>query len=284
MPSAPASFATSRPMLPMPTTPRVLPFSSALPPCRALQLPSRVQRSTCRARLAHMSISISACSATDCELLPGACTTATPSFVAAGRSTVSRPTPCRPTTLSRLQAAMRLAVHMGLARNSNPSASAATFRNPASVSSSHTTTRASVSRLAWPAGWMGPARTTRGRSVAIEGGLLWVRGLLARHQHEPRRIERKRRAVEAAVEIHAAPALRPQHRGQLVRGIQPDVGLAEVFAGVGLAEVFARGDRRRRDQTEPPRPPPAGDRIEQVLDPQRPVVERAALLGRQRLH
>src|SRR5881409_1477751 len=84
----------------------------------------------------------------------------------------------RLTVVGRLQATMRLAMHIGLARNSIPSASAATFRNPASVSSSHTTTRASVSRLAWPAGWMGPARTTRGRSVAIERGLLWVRDYL----------------------------------------------------------------------------------------------------------
>src|SRR5207244_10477069 len=95
----------------------------------------------------------------------------------------------------RLQATIRLAVHIGLVRNSNPSASAAILRNPASVSSSHTTTRASVSRLARPAGWMGPARTTRGRSMAMTNALLWGAGLLARHEHQPWRIERERPAV-----------------------------------------------------------------------------------------
>src|SRR5882724_5536533 len=233
MPRAPANLATSRPMLPIPTMPSVLPLSSVLPPCRAFQLPSRVHVSTWRARLADMSISISACSATDCEFDPGAWTTATPSFVAAGMSTVSRPTPWRPITLSRLQAAMRLSVQRGLARKSSPSASAATFKKPASVSSSQTTTRASVSRFARPAGWMGPARTTRGRSVAIGTDLLfWDSALLARHQHEPGRIEGKRRAVEAAEQVHVAPALGPQHRGQLVRRVEADVGLAEELAGL----------------------------------------------------
>jgi len=43
-----------------------------------------------------MSISISALLGhPDCEFDPGAWTTATPSFVAAGMSTVSRPTPWR---------------------------------------------------------------------------------------------------------------------------------------------------------------------------------------------
>src|SRR5439155_26702682 len=49
-----------------------------------------------------------------------------------------------------------------------PWASAAIFTSPASVSSVQTTTRASRSRLAWPSAWIGPARTTRGRSGLIE--------------------------------------------------------------------------------------------------------------------
>src|SRR5437773_795590 len=83
-------------------------------------------------------------------------------------STVSRPTPCRPTTLSFVHAAIRLSVQLGRRRNSIPAASAATLASPASVSSSQTTTRASRSRSALPSGLIGPASTTRGRdSVAI---------------------------------------------------------------------------------------------------------------------
>src|SRR5439155_20070464 len=71
------------------------------------------------------------------------------------------------TTLSCLQAAIRLSVQRGLARKRMPWASAAIFTSPASVSSVQTTTRASRSRLAWPSAWIGPARTTRGRSGLI---------------------------------------------------------------------------------------------------------------------
>ena len=56
---------------------------------------------------------------------------------------MSTPAPWRPTTRSLLQAAMRLAVQAGRERNRMPSASAATFTKPASVSSLVTITRAS---------------------------------------------------------------------------------------------------------------------------------------------
>ena len=169
MPSAPANFATRRPTLPTPTMPRVLPPSSVLPARGVPQSPARVALSTANVRFTQVSISISACSATACELEPGAWTTATPSRVAAGMSTVSSPTPCRPTTLSDRQAAIRLSVHRGRTRKRIPCASAAILTTPASLSSSHTTTRASFSRTALPSGWMGPASTISGRSVAIEG-------------------------------------------------------------------------------------------------------------------
>src|SRR4029077_16910359 len=131
MPSAPAVLATRRPMLPTPMMPRVLPFISKRPCQRPLpQSALRVRWSTTTACLAHASISMIACSATEFELEPGACTTATPRSVAAGRSTMSRPTPWRPTTLSFRQAAIRLRVQSGLERNRIPSASLATATIP----------------------------------------------------------------------------------------------------------------------------------------------------------
>src|SRR5213593_1910714 len=275
MPSAAANFATRRPMLPTPTMPSVLPASSVLPTTRvAPQSPFRVSVSMSRVRLTQASMSISACSATACEFEPGAWTTATPSRVAAGMSTVSRPTPCRPTTLSFLQAAIRLAVQLGRMRNSIPSASTAARMSPASVSSSETTTRASRSRSALPSGWIGPASTTSGRdTVAIEAvsSPSRARVLFPGDEDQACGIEREGRAVEPAVELHAAPALRPQHRRQLVGRVQPE-----------LARVLRL--RRRALDSPPPRAPTARRGVERVLDADRPAVHPLALLGRQRAH
>ena len=95
-------------------------------------------------------ISIIACSATESELDPGACTTAMPSSVAAGRSTVSRPTPYRPTTFRFGHACMRERLQRGFMMNRMPAASRATESMPGSVASPVTATRASDSRSAIP--------------------------------------------------------------------------------------------------------------------------------------
>src|SRR2546427_5760277 len=243
--------------------PRVLPPASFSPPRFAPQSPPRTSLSIARVRFTETSISISACSATAWELEPGAWTTATPSRVAAGTSTVSSPTPCRPTTFSCRQVRIRLSVQRGLIRNRIPCASAAILTRPASVSSSQTTTRASLSRNALPSGWIGPASTISGRgSVAIDADLLSSsprlgrRGrprilLLPRHQDEARSVQRERRAVEPAVELDAAPALGPQHRRQLVRRVEPDLALADQL----LRALLGLG--RRPPQPEPAGPPAA---------------------------
>src|SRR6059036_2250181 len=270
--------------------PRVLPQSSVLPARGVPQSPARVALSTANVRFTQVSISISACSATACELEPGAWTTATPRRVAAGMSTVSSPTPCRPTTLSDRQAAIRLSVHRGRTRKRIPCASAAILTRPASVSSSQTTTRASLSRNALPSGWIGPASTISGRgSVAIDADLLSSsprlgrRGrprilLLPRHQDEARSVQRERRAVEPAVELDAAPALGAQHRGQLVRRVKADLALADQL----LRALLRLG--RRAPQPEPAGAPATRRRVERVLDAERPAVHPLALLGRQRPH
>src|SRR3989338_6036217 len=279
MPSAPANFATRRPTLPTPTMPSVLPASSVLAPRPPPQSPARVARSTSRVCLTQASISMSACSATACEFEPGACTTATPRRVAAGMSTVSRPAPCRPTTRSRGQAAMRLSVQRGLMRNRIPCASAAARTRPASVSSSQTTTRAACSSSAWPSGWMGPASTTRGRG-AVGIGAVSFRGVgrsLAGDEDDARGVEREGRAVEAAVELDAAPALGPEHRRELVGRVEPDLALADQLLGLGPGPGRAL-------EARPAGAPAARRRVERVLDPERPAVHALALLGRQRAH
>ena len=140
-------------MLPTPTMPSVLPPSSSLRASRrARHSPSRVQPSTWTARFAHISMSISACSATAGAFAPGAWTTATPSRVAAGMSTMSRPAPWRPTTRSRGQAAMSGPVHSGLERKRMPCASCASRITASSVSSAATTTCASFARTASASG------------------------------------------------------------------------------------------------------------------------------------
>src|SRR5712692_9939771 len=262
-------------MLPTPTMPSVLPASSLLPTMRlAPQSPLRVVLSISRVRLTQASMSISACSATAWEFEPGAWTTATPSRVAAGTSTVSRPTPCRPTTLSFGQRAIRLSVQLGRRRNRIPAASAATLTSPASVSSSQTTTRASLSRSALPSGLIGPASTTRGRDwVAIERvSFLWRSGLFAGDENQARGVQREGRALEPAVELH------PQHRRELVGGVEADLALADQ-----LPRALLRL-RRCALEAPPPRAPAARRGIELVLDAERPAADPLALLGRQRSH
>src|SRR5437016_10193988 len=268
-------------MLPTPTMPSVLPASSLLPTMRlAPQAPRRVGLSISRVRFTQASMSISACSATAWEFEPGAWTTATPSRVAAGTSTVSRPTPCRPTTLSFGQRAIRLSVQLGRRRNRIPAASAATLTSPASVSSSQTTTRASLSRSDLPSGLIGPASTTRGRDwVAIERvSFLWRSGLFAGDENQARGVQREGRALEPAVELHPAPALRPQHRRELVGGVEADLALPDQ-----LPRALLRL-RRRALEAPPPRAPAARRGIELVLDAERPAAYALALLGRQRPH
>src|SRR3989475_5540161 len=196
-------------------------------------------------------------------------------------STVSRPTPCRPTTLSFVHAAIRLSVQLGRRRNNIPAASAATLASPASVSSSQTTTRASRSRSALPSGLIGPASTTRGRDSVAIGAVSFpsrTRALFPGDEDEAGGVEREGRAVEPALELHVAPALRPQHRRELVGGVEPDLALADQLRGAFL---------RFRDRTlapPPPRAPAARRGIERVLDAKRPAVHAFALLGRQRAH
>src|SRR5262245_38639441 len=248
--------------------PRVLPPSSELPARLVLQPPFRMSVSIASVRFTETSISMSACSATAWEFDPGACTTATPRRVAAGISTVSSPTPWRPTTFRRLHAAMRLSVQRGRMRKRIPWASAATLTRPASVSSSQTTTRASLSRSALPSGWMGPASTIRGRgSVDIESPFGAAQALDSTTSRPPGRgaerlqgapepvhhqailvvgevadrAEQVHGQIELGRELHVADVLADQREaharlaGGLVGALE--LGLAEVDAGHLVAQA-----------------------------------------------
>src|SRR3989441_1350792 len=228
IPRAPAVLATRRPTLPTPMMPSVLPFISSRPCERLLpQSAIRVRRSTTTACLANANMSMTACSATELEFEPGAWTTAMPRSVAALRSMVSRPTPCRPTTLSCLQPAIRERVHAGLVRKRMPSASCATLSIPASVSSLDTSTRASLSSSLMPSAWMGPARTTKGFMALLFS--VWKVGgdLLGGDEHDAGRFQRERPAVEPAEELDLGPPFRAEHAQELVDGVQADFHLPE---------------------------------------------------------
>ena len=94
MPNPRPRWATRLPIFPTPMMPSVSPRSSPIPRTRCPRhSPLRVARSMGIRCLIVQSMSMRACSATESEFEPGACTTAMPRRVAAGRSTVSSPTP-----------------------------------------------------------------------------------------------------------------------------------------------------------------------------------------------
>jgi hypothetical protein len=116
-----ARSTSTDPMLPIPTTPRVFPatsrpwkrFFSHLP---AFTLAVAAARWRDSARIIAR-----ASSATVIEDPPGVFITTTPRRVAASRSTLSTPTPARPTTLSRTAFSRSLAVTLVALRTASAS-------------------------------------------------------------------------------------------------------------------------------------------------------------------
>src|SRR5271165_133860 len=98
--NAAARRTTSRPTLPSPTTPSVLPRSSVPTNFRFSQLPALVEAQAAGMERAMESMSAMVCSAAETALPPGVFITSTPAAVAAGRSMFSIPTPARPITRS----------------------------------------------------------------------------------------------------------------------------------------------------------------------------------------
>ena len=86
--------------------PSVLPRSSTPVNCDRFHSPRRIDASAAAVRRASPNSSASVCSAAAIVLPVGALTTVIPARVAASRSTLSTPTPARPTTTSRVPAAI----------------------------------------------------------------------------------------------------------------------------------------------------------------------------------
>ncbi len=97
-------------MRPSPMMPSVLPMSSTPPYLLRSQRPSLRAACACGMLRAQAISMATVCSAALSTLLVGALTTMMPRLVAASMSTLSTPTPARPTTLSRVPASMTSAV------------------------------------------------------------------------------------------------------------------------------------------------------------------------------
>src|ERR1019366_3236995 len=119
-----ARLTTSRPILPRPMMPSVLPRSSLPMSFFFSHLPARVEALACGIRRAMASMSASVCSATETALPPGVFMTSTPASVAASRSTLSTPTPARPMTRSLGAFSSTAAFTCTALRTSSASASA----------------------------------------------------------------------------------------------------------------------------------------------------------------
>src|SRR5437773_916492 len=130
------------------------------------------------------------------------------------------------------------------------------------------------------------ASTTRGSDwMAIERvSFLWRSGLFAGDENQARGVQREGRALEPAVELHPAPALRPQHRRELVGRVEADLALADQLPRALLRPCALLGLRACALKAPPPRAPAARRGIELVLDAERPAAYALALLGRQRPH
>ena len=101
MPKPSARCATSCPIRPKPSTPSVLSYSSTPLNSERSQAPPVSDPCACGTLRASASRSASVCSAAVITFDCGALATTTPRFVAASTSTLSTPTPARPTAFSR---------------------------------------------------------------------------------------------------------------------------------------------------------------------------------------
>ncbi len=101
MPKPSARWATSWPMRPKPSTPSVFSYSSTPLNFERSQAPPISEACACGTLRASASSSASVCSAAVMTFDCGALATMMPRLLAAATSTLSTPTPARPTALSR---------------------------------------------------------------------------------------------------------------------------------------------------------------------------------------
>jgi hypothetical protein len=110
MPNACARRATSLPMRPRPMTPSTFRCSSSPEKVLRSHLPSRIDAAACGTGRAPHSMWVKVSSAVAMVFPDGVFITTTPRSVAASTSTLSTPTPARPTTCSVGAAAITSAV------------------------------------------------------------------------------------------------------------------------------------------------------------------------------
>ena len=142
--------------------PRVLPFTSVPMKAERFHFWSRSDALACGMLRAMESMMAMVCSAAAMVLPVGALTTAMPRRVAASRSTLSTPTPARPTTCSCAPASMTAAVTCVSLRTMRASASATASRSsPSGMRSRRSTVRPGwASRMSIPSWWMGSVMRT----------------------------------------------------------------------------------------------------------------------------
>src|SRR3954465_7589450 len=149
MPKPRARWATSWPMRPKPRTPRTFSLSSTPLKRDRSQAPPTSEECACgtlRARASSIAIVCSAAVITfDC----GALATITPCLVAASTSTLSTPTPARPTALRFSALASRSAVSLVPERIRMPSKSPIRRSSSPSSQSTPSSTSKPASRSSW---------------------------------------------------------------------------------------------------------------------------------------
>src|SRR5205823_3427650 len=163
-----ARRANSLPMRPIPITPSVLLYSSTPSKFFLSQFFFRMLASACGIFRATQSKSEKACSAVETVFPPGALSTTIPRRVAASTSTLSTPTPARPTTRSFVPAfkifeLTFVSLRMMIALNSGMRATSSGSVKAVFVVSSRALSRASSSM---PRGEMASAMRTRGVVIA----------------------------------------------------------------------------------------------------------------------
>src|SRR3954469_9001279 len=164
-PKALIRCATRTPIRPRPTTPIVLSVTST--PVKRLRFHSPDLRLAvaCGTRRATDNNSAMACSAAETMLDVGALTTSTPRAVAAGTSTLSRPTPARATTLSRAPAAIASASTVVALRTIRASAPASAGSSASRSAPSTERTSKSSESTARALGASSSATRTTGRDM-----------------------------------------------------------------------------------------------------------------------
>src|SRR5580700_5109072 len=180
--SARARRATSDPTRPSPTNPSVFPRNS-IPEEVFSQRPACIEAFDCGTLRASPSSSANVCSATLTAFPPGVFITSTPRCVAASISTLSTPTPARPTTRNFSARSSKSRVTFVALRTTSPSAFAI---SPASAAAAGSTISQPVSR-----------KSAIPRSLILSATIIFISSSVAAHSQRVKCVVRIRRILFA---------------------------------------------------------------------------------------